>query len=240
MVTERLMETLILVQADWSRYDSMVRDLEYNYTHVIDGFPKTLAVAYSYIANHVPKPKQYKAGYGETVVFLTQDADQNKLPHIKCRRCQKMGHYASNCKATAAEEDKTNKKSTVHIGIPRTWIILDTGSTTNIFYNPALLTHIITVNETMGVNCNTGQGSTNVQKRYKVTYNETEANNFAVYKPDRIVLFRQSPEGLYYHDINNRALAKPINKKSKKVVLAGDGSIDTVSGNMRQFSTRQV
>eukprot|EP00957_Ditylum_brightwellii_P012092 913843-Ditylum_brightwellii.AAC.1 len=79
-----------------------------------------------------------------------------------------------------------------------------------------------------------------VQKRYKIIYNKIEANTFAVYKPDRIILFRQSPEGVYYHAMNGRALAKPINKKSNKVVLAGDGSIDTVSGNRGQFSTRQV
>eukprot|EP00957_Ditylum_brightwellii_P180651 13761633-Ditylum_brightwellii.AAC.1 len=139
--------------------------------------------AYSCISSHVPKSKQYKAGYGDAVAFLTsQDANQNKFPHIKYRRCQKTGHYASNCKAMVAEGDKTNGKPTVafvmsemskgsntysftfsqaNIGIPRTWIILNTGSTTNIFCNPALLTHIITVNETKGVKCNMGQGSTN-------------------------------------------------------------------------------
>eukprot|EP00957_Ditylum_brightwellii_P128589 9809600-Ditylum_brightwellii.AAC.1 len=79
-----------------------------------------------------------------------------------------------------------------------------------------------------------------VQKRYKVTYNKIEANTFTVYKSDRIILFRQRPEGLYFHGVNDRALAKPINKKSDKVLLAGDGSIDAVSGNMKQFSTRQV
>eukprot|EP00957_Ditylum_brightwellii_P081224 6178636-Ditylum_brightwellii.AAC.1 len=114
----------------------------------------------------------------------------------------------------------------------------------------------------MDVNCNMEQGSTNkkrllygfdwvwfyakgianilssadVQRTYKVTYNKLEPTTFHVYKPDIIILFRQSPEGLYYHDVNDRALTKPISKKSNKVVLAGDRSIDTASDNMKLFS----
>eukprot|EP00957_Ditylum_brightwellii_P187986 14311921-Ditylum_brightwellii.AAC.1 len=67
----------------------------------------------------------------------------------------------------------------------------------------------------MGVNCNTGQGSTNKKGMLDgVDW---------IYRNDT----RQSPEGLYYHDMNGMALTRRINKKSNKVVLAGDGSIET-------------
>eukprot|EP00957_Ditylum_brightwellii_P088082 6710060-Ditylum_brightwellii.AAC.1 len=103
--TERFMVALMLVQVDRSRHDSMVRDLNNDYTHGTDGFLKTTSEEYSYTANHVPRPKQYKAGYVEAVAFLTsQDADQNKFLHIKCRYCQKMGHYASTYKAALASQ----------------------------------------------------------------------------------------------------------------------------------------
>eukprot|EP00957_Ditylum_brightwellii_P153659 11693837-Ditylum_brightwellii.AAC.1 len=76
----------------------------------------------------------------------------------------------------------------------------------------------------MGVICNIGQKSTSkkgmldsfdwvwcyargianilsfadVQRIYKFTYNEIEPDTFDVYKLDRIILFRQNLEGLYY------------------------------------------
>eukprot|EP00957_Ditylum_brightwellii_P131759 10048114-Ditylum_brightwellii.AAC.1 len=52
-----------------------------------------MAKAHSYIANHIPEPKQYKTCYREAVAFLaSQDANQNKFPHIKCKCCQQIGH----------------------------------------------------------------------------------------------------------------------------------------------------
>eukprot|EP00957_Ditylum_brightwellii_P023876 1800538-Ditylum_brightwellii.AAC.1 len=54
---QRFFAALMVTAADRSRYESVVHDLENGYTHGIDGLPKTMADAYSYIANYLPAPK---------------------------------------------------------------------------------------------------------------------------------------------------------------------------------------
>ena len=135
-------------------------------------------------------------------------------------------------------------------GVNRNWIILDTGSTTDIFCNDKLLSDIHETDQTITIHCNAGTCVTNkvgtlsgygevwfseqaianilslanVSKRYPVVYNSKEARGFVVMKPDRKVVFHQSPQGLFYHDTTNRA-----------VML-----VNTVHENMEGFTKRQV
>eukprot|EP00957_Ditylum_brightwellii_P108871 8304599-Ditylum_brightwellii.AAC.1 len=168
----------MIKSADRSRYRSMVCDLENDYTHDIDGLPKTVADAYSYIANYLPTPKAKDVDNAEGLSFVTtRDDDQNKFPHIKCRQCRTMGHYGNMCKTILGQESTLafilgDTKPTAagnftygqeYIRIPKSWIILDTGSTTNIFCNRNLLRDIHDIYECLGLNCNSGWGTTNLQ-----------------------------------------------------------------------------
>eukprot|EP00957_Ditylum_brightwellii_P109752 8371490-Ditylum_brightwellii.AAC.1 len=66
----------------------------------------------------------------------------------------------------------------------------------------------------MGVNCNTGQGSTSKKGML---------DGF-----DLVWVYAKGIANiLSFADVKKRALAKLINMKSDKVVLAGDGSINT-------------
>eukprot|EP00957_Ditylum_brightwellii_P174420 13280513-Ditylum_brightwellii.AAC.1 len=95
----------MITAADMSRYRSMICDLENDHTHGIDGPPKIVADAYSYLANYLPVPKAKGMGNAGGLAFVTTgDDDQNKFPHIKCMKCRKMGHYANMYKKVLDQE----------------------------------------------------------------------------------------------------------------------------------------
>jgi hypothetical protein len=45
-----------------------------------------------------------------------------------------------------------------------------------------------------------------VKERYPVKYDSNHGNQFVVVQPHKKVIFKQSPSGLYYHDIADRAI----------------------------------
>eukprot|EP00957_Ditylum_brightwellii_P187440 14275423-Ditylum_brightwellii.AAC.1 len=68
---QRFLAVLMIKAADRLRYGSIVCDLENDYTHGINGLPKTMADAYSYIAKYLPAPKAKKVGNTEGLAFVT-------------------------------------------------------------------------------------------------------------------------------------------------------------------------
>lgn len=111
--------------------------------------------------------------------------------------------------------------------IPMTWIILDNGSTVDVFTNPKLLKNIRTTSTTMTIKCNAGSTTTNqigeldgygtvwynphgianilslskVQEKHRVTYDSEQEAQFVVYKPDGTKrIFTKSSSGLFYLD----------------------------------------
>lgn len=110
-------------------------------------------------------------------------------------------------------------------GLLDDWIILDTGSTVDIFQNWSLLTNIRTVNKSMTIKCNTGCHTTNqmgtlqgygsmwlsehaisnilsfsnVKEKYPVSYSSINGNQFTVHKPTYQLFFNESLCGLYFH-----------------------------------------
>eukprot|EP00957_Ditylum_brightwellii_P039282 2971606-Ditylum_brightwellii.AAC.1 len=103
--TQRFLVALMLTAADMLRYGSMVHDLENDYTYKINGLLKPMTDAYSYVANYLPAPKAKGTNNSEGPAFFTTgDDDQNKFPHIKCKKYKKMGHYASMCETILNQE----------------------------------------------------------------------------------------------------------------------------------------
>jgi hypothetical protein len=111
------------------------------------------------------------------VAFANVEKDIHK---IKCFNCQKMGHYANKFPSTTEphntvgatmlmlEEEnsygETAYKSASKLSFYQCrskymnphWILLDSQSTADIFYNPNLLTHIHKYGKSINAHCNTG------------------------------------------------------------------------------------
>ena len=55
-----------------------------------------------------------------------------------------------------------------------------------VWYHPDAITNILSVR--------------NVKKKYRITFDSENGNGFIVHKPDALVFFKESPNGLYLHD----------------------------------------
>ena len=133
-------------------------------------------------------------------------------------------------------------------GIPRTWILLDSQSTVDLFSNKDLLDNIREVDETLTVRCNAGAIETRMQgqlagygmvwyhqdgianilslsrvsRHFSVTFDSHDMQ-FVVTKEDGSKkVFRQSESGLFYHDVQKETCF----------------NIDTVAGNRAGLSNR--
>lgn len=136
--------------------------------------------------------------------------------------------------------------------LPASWIILDNGSTVDVFSNKKLLTNIRKSEVTMSIRCNAGVTKTNlqgdltgygtvwfnpkgianilslarVQEKHRVTYDSELDGKFVVHKPDGSVrVFDKSPSGLFYIDTSK--------------TLDGVTMLATVADNKKSFTNRE-
>eukprot|EP00957_Ditylum_brightwellii_P106486 8124157-Ditylum_brightwellii.AAC.1 len=80
---QKFLAALMITAVYRSRNRSMDHDLENDCTHGINGLPKTVADAYSYVANYLPAPKAKGVGNTEGLALVTtRDDDQNKFSRI--------------------------------------------------------------------------------------------------------------------------------------------------------------
>jgi hypothetical protein len=68
-----------------------------------------------------------------------------------------------------------------------------------------------------------------VKKKFPITYDSKNDNEFHVIKPDKHVVFKESDSGLYYHDTTDGAF---------RMLNANKTDIDTIKTNREGFTER--
>jgi hypothetical protein len=125
-----------LLNADRTRYASMLQDLENDYLQGQDNYPKTVTTAaYNVLTNWKQDPRSMMRGSANDGVSFanvdgeTDDTDESEAAialttagqrkqeykkrdksHVTCHRCRKKGHYANECdgeRADRAPESQT-------------------------------------------------------------------------------------------------------------------------------------
>ena len=110
-VTDRSTAMGFLLGCDRSRYGRLIEDLENDYLQGHNNYPATVSEAYNLLTNWKQDRAGWRAPSADGVAFANIDNKGGKAPrdksHITCHRCDKKGHYASECPEKEAKGPAT-------------------------------------------------------------------------------------------------------------------------------------
>eukprot|EP00957_Ditylum_brightwellii_P068977 5235257-Ditylum_brightwellii.AAC.1 len=139
-----------------------------------------------------------------------------------------------------------------HVGIPKTWLLLDSESIVNMFMNEKLLMNIREVDSYVTMYGNNRVSKMNIM-RLLIGYGDTwldkngianvlaKSDAFEVHKPNKILLFHEYKNGLHYHNMTKRSTQKEgkVQEPENNVSLLNNVT-KTVEGNKEKLLAWQV
>jgi hypothetical protein len=128
----------------------------------------------------------------------------------------------------------------------RNWIIIDNGSTVNLFCNPHLVENTKTIEETLELSTNGGNIVTNkratvpgygevwydpnaitnifsvseMAKKHRITYDSSKEDSFIIHLPKKQIKFMKSDNGLYYYKPNYKTANTSLIKQARNIYHA--------------------
>ncbi len=117
---------------------------------------------------------------------MTVMPGDNGITHsdVECYGCHKFGHYFSNCPnrpITLLQHGYCLAQADHYMGLPSSWILLDTQSTVSMFNNSDMITHICPSDSTLRVQTNGGYQDSNMKGIFRnlgpVWYNLASITN---------------------------------------------------------------
>ncbi len=153
--TTRYTAMAFLLECDRNRYSRLIEDLENDYLQGRHHYPRTVAEAYNLLMNRKQERSGWRSPNTDGVAFANVD-NRTKSPRagkvrITCHRCEKKGHYASEC----PERDST-KADTGSVGPKATGAMLLNAGIASGEFNEATV-HFQFLNASDGITCQIGQ-----------------------------------------------------------------------------------
>jgi hypothetical protein len=275
LVQNRMLGMALIRGANPQRYGMLIMDLANQHAMGIDNYPQDLMAAYALLDNYrMPtnactwQPTDASAPREDGIMFAQAALvpGTNGLTHggIECYQCYVQGHYASDCPnadgVTLVQHGYTLAQASHYAGLPKSWILLDSQSTTLVFNNPTMLTDICPSKRTLRVQTNGGYQDSNMKGVFKnlghVWFNrasianilslaevrrvcrvmmdtEIEPTLIVHQKDGSLMRFTKHSTGLYAFDS-----VSPSNYDSKPV--SAYTLVSTIADNKKLFTRREI
>ena len=136
--TQRSLAMSFLLGSDRNRYSRLLEDLENDFLQGQNKYPKTVSDTYILLTNwKQERTGGWQKGAGDHVAFANVEEKGGKVKregkaHITCHRCEKKGHYASECPDKNGGGDTKPESKNVATGAT----LLNAGITSGEFDTP--------------------------------------------------------------------------------------------------------